>query len=244
MHVIRRGLIRGTLVASTIFALAAFVTHAGVAARQDSQVGKSSAATSPPAPTPQKQQEPAPRQRKAQTPDNPPTAIIPTGPQVQVSEDDERKPVITHSDLVTLTVTVSDTYGRFVTGLNKSAFTVTDDKVPQEITFFSDEDAPVSLGVVFDLTGSMSCEKVDRARAALAHFLETSHNDDEYFLVSDKVKIQPPLRSRFSRRADSRACPCGAGRATSRPPGPATRAVASASSSRAGRRCLSIDLSS
>ena len=100
MHIIRRSLIRGTLVASTIFALAAFVTHAGVAARQDSQVGKSSAATSPPAPTPQKQQEQAQRQRKAQTPDNPPTAIIPTGPQVQVSEDDERKPVITHSDLI------------------------------------------------------------------------------------------------------------------------------------------------
>jgi Ca-activated chloride channel family protein len=108
----------------------------------------------------------------------------PAGPQVQVPEDDERKPIITHTDLVTLTVTVTDTYGRFVTGLNKKAFTVTDDKDQQEITFFSDDDAPVSVGVVFDLTGSMGGDKVKRAREALAHFLETSHNDDEYFLVT------------------------------------------------------------
>src|ERR1051326_5625017 len=61
------------------------------------------------------------------------------GPVVQVNEDDERKPVITHTDLVTFTVTVTATYGRFVTGLGKNAFTVTDDKIPQDITFFSDE---------------------------------------------------------------------------------------------------------
>src|SRR5919106_426963 len=58
-------------------------------------------------------------------------------------------PVIVHTDLITLTVTVTDTYGRFVSGLNKSAFTVLDEKKPQEITFFSDDDSPVSVGVIF-----------------------------------------------------------------------------------------------
>src|SRR5688572_20991693 len=48
-------------------------------------------------------------------------------------------PVIVNSDLITMTVTVTDTYGRYVTGLHQNAFTVTDDKVPQEITFFSDD---------------------------------------------------------------------------------------------------------
>ena len=110
------------------------------------------------------------------------------GPQVQVA--DVEKPVIVHSDLITLTVTVTDTYGRFVTGLGKNAFTVLDEKVPQEITFFSDEDAPVSLGVIFDVSGSMSGDKIMRAREALQRFIETSHTRDEYFLIGFNNRAQ------------------------------------------------------
>ena len=51
-------------------------------------------------------------------------------------------PVIVNTDLITLTVTVTDTYGRYVSGLNKKAFTILDEKQPQEITYFSDDDAP------------------------------------------------------------------------------------------------------
>ena len=112
------------------------------------------------------------------------------GVKVQVAEDDERKPIITHTDLVTLTVTVTDAFGRFVTGLNQKAFTVTDEKVPQEITFFSDEDAPVSLGIVFDVSGSMSGDKIMRAREALSKFIETSHTRDEYFLIGFNNRAQ------------------------------------------------------
>ena len=97
---------------------------------------------------------------------------------------------IINSDLISLTVTVTDTYGRFVTGLNKSAFTVLDDKEPQEITFFSTEDAPISLGVIFDVSGSMSGDKVSRAREALSRFVETSHNSDEYFLIGFNSRAQ------------------------------------------------------
>ena len=89
--------------------------------------------------------------------------------------------VITNTDLITLTVTVTDTYGRFVSGLTKGAFTVLDQKKPQEITFFSDDDSPVSVGVIFDVSGSMSGDKVRRARDALSKFIQTSHNSDEYF---------------------------------------------------------------
>lgn len=91
--------------------------------------------------------------------------------------------VFTNVDLVTLTVTVTDGQGRFVTGLNRNAFTVTDNNTPQEIAFFSDEDAPVSIAVIFDTSGSMSGEKIDRAREALARFVATSHVRDEYFLI-------------------------------------------------------------
>lgn len=110
------------------------------------------------------------------------------GPRVQAADD--TKPVIVHTDLVTLTVTVTDTYGRFVTGLGKNAFSIVDDKTQQEITFFSDEDAPVSLGVVFDVSGSMSGDKIAKAREALAKFIDTSHARDEYFLIGFNNRAQ------------------------------------------------------
>ena len=109
------------------------------------------------------------------------------GPSIAVENE---RPIITHTDMVTLTVTVTDTYGRFVTGLGKNSFTVTDDKVEQDITFFSDEDAPVSLGVIFDVSGSMGKDKIARARDALKHFIETSHAGDEYFLIGFNHRSQ------------------------------------------------------
>lgn len=99
-------------------------------------------------------------------------------------------PVIVNTDLITLTVTVTDTYGRYVSGLSKTAFTVLDNKEPQDISFFSDDDAPVSVGVIFDVSGSMSGDKIKRARDALANFIQTSHNSDEYFLIAFNSRAQ------------------------------------------------------
>jgi Ca-activated chloride channel homolog len=112
----------------------------------------------------------------------------PAGQQKTGSDIDG--PVIVNTDLITFTVTVTDTYGRFVSGLNKNAFTVLDDKKPQEITYFSDDDSPVSVGVIFDVSGSMSGEKVKRARDALSKFIQTSHNSDEYFLIAFNSRAQ------------------------------------------------------
>lgn len=56
--------------------------------------------------------------------------------------------LIVNTDLVSLTVTVTDRDGRYIEGLDKSAFAVYDDKLRQEIAFFSDEDAPISVGIV------------------------------------------------------------------------------------------------
>jgi Ca-activated chloride channel family protein len=116
------------------------------------------------------------------------TEVAPAKPAATPPEVDG--PVLVHTDLITLTVTVTDTYGRYVSGLGKSAFTVLDDKKPQEITYFSDDDSPVSVGVIFDLSGSMSGEKVKRARDALAKFIQTSHNSDEYFLIAFNSRAQ------------------------------------------------------
>jgi len=99
-------------------------------------------------------------------------------------------PLIVNTDLITLTVTVTDTYGRYVSGLSKNAFNILDEKQPQEITYFSDDDAPVSVGVIFDVSGSMSGDKIKRAREALSKFIQTSHNSDEYFLIGFNSRAQ------------------------------------------------------
>jgi Ca-activated chloride channel family protein len=99
-------------------------------------------------------------------------------------------PLITNTDLITLTVTVTDNYGRYVSGLSKNAFTVFDDKQQQDITHFSDDDSPVTVGVIFDVSGSMSGDKIKRARDALAKFIQTSHNSDEYFLIAFNSRAQ------------------------------------------------------
>jgi Ca-activated chloride channel homolog len=126
-------------------------------------------------------QSPAEGQKPAEGP------VVKAAPLVQVEND---KPVIVHSDLITLTVTVTDTYGRFVTGLGQQAFAIFDDKIEQQITHFSDEDAPVSLGVVFDVSGSMSGDKISKAREALQRFIDTSHTRDEYFLIGFNHRAQ------------------------------------------------------
>lgn len=87
------------------------------------------------------------------------------------------------TQLVSLTVTVTDNRGRYFTELDKDNFTVFDSGIAQEISFFSLDDGPATVGIVFDLSGSMNGGKIERAKDALARFIETGHPDDEYSLV-------------------------------------------------------------
>ncbi len=108
----------------------------------------------------------------------------------QTPPDDPDSPVRIKTDLVTLTLTVTDNYNRYVTGLGKKHFTIMDDGEEQEITFFSDADAPVSVGILFDVSGSMSGEKIRKAQKALERFINTSHPSDEYFLIAFNNRAQ------------------------------------------------------
>ena len=122
-----------------------------------------------------------------------PAVYAPTqspSPEKQKLGTDLDGPILIHTDLITLTVTVTDTYGRYVSGLSKNAFAVFDEKQPQEITYFSDDDSPVSVGVIFDVSGSMSGDKIKRARDALGKFIQTSHDSDEYFLIAFNSRAQ------------------------------------------------------
>jgi len=98
--------------------------------------------------------------------------------------DDVSKPVAIRTDLVTLTLTVTDAYGRYVSGLTKNAFVITDNNKEQDVTYFSDSDAPVSIGILFDVSGSMSGDKIKKAKTALQRFITSSHPSDEYFLIA------------------------------------------------------------
>jgi Ca-activated chloride channel family protein len=111
-------------------------------------------------------------------------------PTPPVIHDDSDRPITVKTDLVTLTLTVTDLYGRYVSGLSKNAFTIMDNNQEQEITYFSDSDAPVSVGILFDISDSMSGEKIGKARKALERFINTSHPSDEYFLIAFNSRAQ------------------------------------------------------
>lgn len=96
--------------------------------------------------------------------------------------------------LVLINVTVTDPLNRFVTGLDKEHFRLYEDKVEQEITQFSSEDAPISIGLVFDTSGSMG-PKLQKSRLAAAEFFKTANPADEFFLVqfNDRPELTVPF---------------------------------------------------
>jgi Ca-activated chloride channel family protein len=121
--------------------------------------------------------------------------------------EEAKKPVIdpalnTHTrpfrarvDLVLVPVTITDPMNRLVTGLEKDNFQVFENKERQEIRHFSSEDAPISLGVIFDVSGSMS-NKIDRSKEAVVEFFKTANPQDEFFVVS--FSDEPELLSDFT----------------------------------------------
>ena len=104
--------------------------------------------------------------------------------------DPDDKPLRIQTDLVTMTLTVHDQWGRYVSNLSKKHFSVFENNVEQEITYFSDTDSPASIGIIYDVSGSMGAGKIARSRMALERFMLTSHPSDEYSLISFNHKVQ------------------------------------------------------
>src|SRR5579862_2556335 len=96
-------------------------------------------------------------------------------------------------------VTVTDPLDRLVTGLEKENFRVYEDGTEQEIMTMSSEDVPVSIGLVFDMSGSMS-DKVEKAREAAVQFMRTANPQDQFFLVSFNDRAE--LTSGFTSSVD------------------------------------------
>jgi len=145
--------------------------------------------------------------RPASTPEPPkadrPVIISPDEPvSIESRKSTSPEPTVTsrpvnirvEKTLVLINVTVTDPLNRFVTGLEKEHFRLFEDKVEQEISQFSSEDAPISIGLVFDTSGSMG-SKLQKSRQAAAEFFKTANPADEFFLVqfNDRPELTVPF---------------------------------------------------
>lgn len=115
----------------------------------------------------------------------------------------DRPAFSTRSELVVLHVMVKDRRGSYVTGLSADAFTIFDDGERQTIQFFGAQDAPVTVGLIVDSSGSMHAIR-DRVAAAAAAFVETSNPQDEVFALAfnDVVRAALPPDAPFTNDPD------------------------------------------
>ena len=104
-------------------------------------------------------------------------------------------------ELINVTATVTDEGGRFVSGLSKDDFRVFDDNNPMEVTHFSNERVPVSLGIVIDTSGSMTPDKMAAARGAIVRFMDLLGPDDEMFVY--RFANMPELAQGWTKDRDA-----------------------------------------
>ncbi|HZW95348.1 MAG TPA: VWA domain-containing protein [Candidatus Eremiobacteraceae bacterium] len=109
------------------------------------------------------------------------------------------RPLKVAVDLVLVPVTITDPMNRLVTGLDKENFQLFEGNSKEDIKTFSSEDAPVSLGVIFDSSGSMS-SKMDRAKDAVLEFFKTANPQDEFFMIT--FSDEPEVVSDFTSSVD------------------------------------------
>lgn len=89
--------------------------------------------------------------------------------------------------LILVPVSVTDSANRIVLGLEKQNFQVFEDGTEQKISQFSGEDAPISVGIIVDTSGSIG-QKLERSREAVSEFLKTMNEHDEAFLITFNQK--------------------------------------------------------
>jgi Ca-activated chloride channel family protein len=111
------------------------------------------------------------------------------------------KPIFrTSAEMVLVSVTVTDHDGKIVDGLRADDFKVFDDQRPQKITSFSIEDAPCSVAVVLDISGSMQ-PKLSQTKDIAQAFFEAANPDDEFLLLT--VSTQPAATAGFTTETEA-----------------------------------------
>jgi Ca-activated chloride channel family protein len=137
------------------------------------------------------------KQKASQPRTDDPTRVTVRKPPIHVA------PIQVDVNMVMVNVTVTDPYDRIVTGLDKDNFEVYDDRVPQKIASFSTEDAPISVGLIFDSSGSMG-DKIQKSKEAALQFFKTSNPQDEFMLInfSDRPNLISGFTSKFEHLQD------------------------------------------
>src|ERR1700761_89346 len=154
----------------------------------------------------------------AQEQENPLDVVHTPTPPPPPKTEEEKKPVIEGAanaaalatsrrdarirvdvNLVLVPATVTDPMGRLVTGLEKNNFFLYENSKQQSIKTFSCEDVPVSIGIIFDLSGSMT-NKVVRARDSILQFMRTANPQDEFFVIG--FNDRPELIEDFTSSVD------------------------------------------
>ena len=122
-------------------------------------------------------------------------------------------PILVDVNLVVVNVSVMDSYDRIVTGLEQSNFQVYDDKVEQQILSFSTEDSPISVGLVFDSSGSMA-GKIQKSKDAALQFFKTANPQDEFLFISfsDRARLISGFTSKYEQIQDRLLFVKGGGR--------------------------------
>ena len=107
------------------------------------------------------------------------------------SQSNSQGPLAAQTDVVALPVSVTDTHGNFLAGLKSENFRVFEDGQPQEISFFEQENTPVTVGLIVDHSGSMG-HRLQKVYDAVLGFAHSSNPDDEMFVVdfADAVSVE------------------------------------------------------
>lgn len=132
--------------------------------------------------------------------ESPATLIVHTRAVPAAAPDSAAPLVRVDSSLVLVPVQVTNSAGGMVTGLTRDKFRLLEDNTEQTISSFFTEDTPVSIGILFDSSGSMRPRMGKAAEAAAAFFRQTNP-DDEFFLVgfNDHARLLVP----FTRKAEN-----------------------------------------
>jgi Ca-activated chloride channel family protein len=94
------------------------------------------------------------------------------------------------SDTLRFFVTVTDRKGGFISGLSKEEFAVWEDKTQSEINYFSREAPPASIGVLIDVSGSVTPKRLSAERYAAARFIQQSYTGNEYFIGEFNTELR------------------------------------------------------
>lgn len=125
---------------------------------------------------------------------HPAVAQVAPGAPPQAPPRAQERPIRVDVDLVLVPTTVVDPHGRLVSGLNRGHFRVFEDNVEQEVELLHVEEAPISVAIVFDISGSMK-PIIHQAREAAMEFLRTAGPEDAFVMVAFKDRAEVVTRA-------------------------------------------------